>query len=138
MVSLLLRQRRAASPLQEIEHGKRNHEVKYDGEALVWPNGYRDPDSIQQARLAAKDLSEWLTGSSDVPVPVVPVVVIPGWMVNRAGKGAVHVFNDKELLRIRDGKADNLTGLASADWTEEQRRAIADRIEAHCRNVDQC
>jgi hypothetical protein len=123
-------------PLKTNEGGNKNHEVTYDGAALTWPSGFKDTASINQARRAAEDLSVWLTGSSKSPVLVIPVVVVPGWMVKRIGKGVVRVFNEKELLSIKNDKADNLAGISQSKLSGEQQRMIADRIDDQCRNID--
>ena len=57
-------------------------------------------------------------------------------MVKRVGKGIVHVFNEKEMLKIENGVAKNLVGLTGSKLSEEQQCSIADCIETHCRNLD--
>lgn len=107
-----------------------NHVVFYDGEAIKFPSGYRDQDSIQQALRASEDLSDFLTGSSDQIVPVMPVVVLPGWKVERKVNGTVKVLCGAELA----------SGIAELKphktLSAERLRVAADKIEAHCRNLD--
>lgn len=117
-------------PNGEARKENRSHVVAFTGRALRFPSGYEDKKPIQQASLNAADLSKWLTGTAPVAIPVMPVVVIPGWMVKREARGAVAVLSGKELARHLPSLGNN-DGL-SADAL----RSIADRIEAYCRDVD--
>jgi hypothetical protein len=107
----------------------REYEVIYDGRTLRYPN-WESSEQLAQAASAADDLSRWLTGTAAVPVTVTPVVVIPGWRVERKGKGRVVVFSGKEVARYLP------------DWgrrgalSPEQVQIFGDRIEAHCRNLE--
>ena len=59
-----------------------------------------------------------------------PVLVIPGWWVERKGKGQVKVFSGKEV-------AANLPANGKpAALSAEKIQRLGDRIEAHCRNVE--
>ena len=117
-------------PNREARDEKVSHKVAYTGSALRFPSGYEDAKPIDQAQRNAADLSKWLTGSAAVPTQVIPVVVIPGWWVAREGRGQVRVLSGKEL-------AKHLPGLgAIGKLTEVELRTIADRIEAHCREVE--
>jgi hypothetical protein len=110
------------------ESDQPNHEMGYDGVTLILPGGFHDTDSINQALNASEDLSDWLTGSGEL-IPVAPVVVIPGWMVNRKAPGVVKVLSGKEL-------ASGIRELRPGKLTNEQLRLVADKIENHCRNID--
>ncbi len=107
----------------------REHEVIYDGRTLRYPD-WESSEQLAQAARAADDLSKWLTGTAAVPVPVTPVLVIPGWWVERKGKGRVVVFSGKEVARYLPdwGRREALT--------PQQVQVIGDRIDAHCRNVE--
>ena len=107
----------------------REHEVIYDGRTLRYPD-WESSEQLAQAASAADDLSKWLTGTAAVPVPVTPVLVIPGWWVERKGKGRVVVFSGKEVARHLPDWGRR--GALSA----EQVQIIGDRIEAHCRNLE--
>ena len=109
--------------------GRDGHIAEYDGERLHLP-GWSGRKPIDQAAGNAATLSKWLTGTSEKPVEVSPILVIPGWFVERKGKGVVQVFSGKELVR-------SLPSVGSAvGLSAEQIQVIGDRIEAHCRNVD--
>jgi hypothetical protein len=108
---------------------QRQHQVIYNGQTMKYPDWESD-EQLRQAIGGAEILSQWLTGTAKSPVEVVPVLVIPGWWVERKGRGPVRVFSGKEI-------ATNLPahGLSKALGPDEIQR-LGDRIEAHCRNVE--
>ncbi|MGB6223463.1 MAG: hypothetical protein WBG04_20705, partial [Haloferula sp.] len=63
-------------------------------------------------------------------VEVIPALVIPGWYVERTGKGGVRVFSGKEVGG--NLAAHGKPGALSA----KEIQILGDRIEAHCRNVE--
>ena len=108
----------------------KTHKACFSGTTLQFSGGYEDAKAIKQAVRNAKTLSDWLTGSCAVRIQVFPVVVVPGWWIDRKGKGEVRVMSGKEL-------AKNLPTLEKpGPLTTETLRNAADRIEAHCRNVE--
>lgn len=66
-------------------NGQRAHEVLYDGQCLQFPS-YQTSKPIEQARNNAKWLSNFLEKKTGEPVWVEPLVVLPGWYVQNAGK----------------------------------------------------
>jgi hypothetical protein len=116
-------------PNHEPSKSQRRHEVIFNGRTLKFPQWESD-EAVRQAAANAELLSRWLTGTAVESVEVVPVLVIPGWWVERKGKGQVKVFSGKEV-------AANLpaNGKVSALSAEKIQR-LGDRIEAHCRNVE--
>lgn len=117
-------------PLGDLEGDQKSHQVRLVGEELIFPKGYRTCRPVRQAKRAAEDLSQWLTGSSPKQVTIVPVVAMPGWFVEDDRTGEVRVVNAKALpMRLPYlGKGGSLN--------EEEIRRLSDRIEAHCRDVD--
>ena len=115
----------------EANPGKdKTHEARFSGTTLQFAGGYEDTKAIKQAAKNAKALSNWLTASAPVRIEVFPVVVIPGWMIHRDGRGEVKVLSGKEL-------AKHLPTLERpSPLPPETLRNAADRIEAHCRNVE--
>lgn len=83
--------------------GKSKAQVTYDGQCLAFPT-FTDKYGLEQAERNAKYLSEVLTSSTGMKVPANPVLVLPGWYVNRAGAGSVKVLNPKELASGLAGK----------------------------------
>lgn len=110
-------------------NGQQPHQVFFDGSALTFPNGYTDRKPIDQARRNADDLAGWLTGSDPERLHVTPVVAIPGWMIERTGKGSVAVLNPKEL-------AKHLPALGRQPLSPEELRRFGDRLEDKCRDVE--
>jgi hypothetical protein len=79
------------------ETGQKEYRVSYDGEKLRWPDGTCDSFGIEQAIRNAKTLSGFLGTAAAVKVWVKPVLVLPGWMIDRKAVGAVNVLNPKEI-----------------------------------------
>ena len=98
------------------DRGKKEYHVRFDGAALYWPKHlaqkhsdgpskqrsekqieWRETKEIAQTALNARTLGEWLTSATGDKVGVNAVLVIPGWYVDRTGKGLVNVLNEKEV-----------------------------------------
>lgn len=77
--------------------GQDGHRVKFDGKLLHFPFGV-DHYGLKQAKRSAEWLSKELSSSVGEHIPVKPLLALPGWMVERNGRGEVHVMNEKELL----------------------------------------
>ena len=60
--------------------GKASANVGYDGAALKFP-GWVETRPLEQARAQARWLSDYLRGETGEPVPVIPVLCLPGWFV---------------------------------------------------------
>ncbi len=77
------------------------NELTYDGERIMFPNGFSDTKAIRQVQNNASDLRgkihAWTGGES---VPVHMVLVYPGWKINRRGKGAVTVMSHEKLRQL--------------------------------------
>jgi len=79
-------------------NGQGEHIVRYDGKTLSFPFG-NDPKPINQARRNAEWLSKHLGKKTGEPVPVMPVVVLPGWFVEKPkGNLSVEVMNARYLI----------------------------------------
>jgi len=59
------------------------HKVGYDAETLYFPTG-EDRQAIPQARRNARWIAEYLTKKTGERVDAAPLVVLPGWYVERA------------------------------------------------------
>lgn len=116
-------------PLQGLRDGEENHRVKVEGGKLFLPKRIVNGEPIRQAERNAKWVSDWLTGSGAKRIPVIPVVVIPGWFIEGEKEGT-QVLNEKRLLSI-------LPGLGTEGvLIDAEVAAISDRIEEKCRNVE--
>jgi hypothetical protein len=113
-----------------LAEGSESHKVTASADQLHLPGGHRVRKPAAQALRNARDLAKWLTGSSPHPVPVYPIVVMPGWYVTDDKTGVVPVLSGKPVAKMlpREGIRGALT--------DSEVRALADRIEAHCRNVE--
>jgi hypothetical protein len=106
--------------------GQEGHKVVFDGQQLnfPYPMGY-DSHGIEQAQENATWLSGKLTGLNGCGVPVTPVLVLPGWWVDREGKSSISVLNAKECSNFFKGRPPTLSA--------ERQRAIANQLEERCR-----
>jgi hypothetical protein len=82
-------------------NGQPEHEVIFDGEALLFPT-FKETKAIEQAKRNAAWLSNYLTKKTGEPVRVEPLVVLPGWFVRIAEKGSfsVKAMNANYLVRF--------------------------------------
>ncbi|MDD5201071.1 MAG: nuclease-related domain-containing protein [Terrimicrobiaceae bacterium] len=69
--------------------------VFFTGDALEFSWG-KDRFGLEQAARNAQTLQQWIYQSTREKVPVQPVLMLPGWMVERRARGSVTVINPKE------------------------------------------
>jgi len=102
--------------------------VIYDGEALKFPD-WSGTWPLRQAMRQARWLSEWLTSATGEKIEVAPVLTLPGWYVDRKGRGPVLVLSGAELqehlLRARDAHP----------LRPEQMQRVVHQVEQRCRDV---
>lgn len=105
------------------EEGAENWRVTFDGSALAFPFG-RDEDSVKQAVRNAEWLAAQLSSWNGAPVEAAPMLVIPGWWIDRKARGSVWVMNEKELAK----------GLpvAATRFSDERFRALCGQIGGKC------
>ncbi|MEK7951427.1 nuclease-related domain-containing protein [Luteolibacter soli] len=117
-------------PNGELPEGDERHKVRGDGDALLLPGGHRQRKPLKQVRKNADELSKFLTGTSPSRVPVYPIIAMPGWYTEEEAFPDLLVLNP---LRI----SARISRFSQSDvLPPSEVRMIADRIEAHCRNVD--
>ncbi len=108
--------------------GPAEAKVVFDGRVLALPD-WSSSKPIDQAARQAKWLSNWLTSATGESVRVAPVLALPGWYVERKGRGEVFVFSGKELrghlLKVRHPQP----------LRPEQMRRVRHQVEQRCRNV---
>jgi hypothetical protein len=80
------------------------HKVIYDGKSLSYPFG-SERHGLDQVERNSKYLRKFIADSSGENVKVQPVLVLPGWFVERKGRGPVHVVSHKELNQIIPSEA---------------------------------
>ena len=74
--------------------------VGFDGEYLKWHKCKPRDEAITRAFERSKALQEWLTGRIPQTLPVIPLLVIPGWKIDGERKGKVSVLNPKFLANF--------------------------------------
>lgn len=104
-----------------------DHEVVYDGKALLFPHG-KETGSIDQTRRQAAWLANLLSEALAEPVEVKPLLVLPGWMVKRIGRGDVTVVNPKEL--------DKLLQVQVLPENRQRIQQLAFVLDQRCRDVE--
>lgn len=101
--------------------GAANAQVKFDGNALIFPD-WRDTRMLDQTRAEARWLSNYLYHKTGEPVRVEAVLALPGWYVTcTVATADVHVINPKlhDFMASSDGKC----------ISEPQRRRIMTALE---------
>ena len=107
--------------------GKRDATVVFDGQHLQFPWGAED-HCLEQANRQAQWLQKWLRQAVGEAVPVQPVLALPGWFVDRQGRGAVRVFNPGQTMKL----FPKVSGNRLDDKLVTQ---VAYQVEQRCRNV---
>lgn len=108
--------------------GRKGSSVSFDGGCLRFP-GWIETRPIEQARANAVWLSRWLTKAVGADVAVSAVVLLPGWWVERTGRGDVAVGNAKEIEQIVERHAD------SRRMTDQLCAQIVHQLDQRCRNL---
>ena len=97
----------AAERRAEPERGKGPDHAKviYDGQNLRFPLSV-ETRSLDRARRQAQQLSRWLGSTVGAEVTVYPLLVLPGWLVNRRKWGDVVLVSQRDYeflttLRVR-------------------------------------
>jgi hypothetical protein len=109
-------------------NGQPEHEVIFDGEFLQFPF-YKDAKPIEQAKMNAKWLSNYLSKKTGEPVRVEPLVVLPGWFVRFSEKGnfPVKAMNSNYLVRFLQRQDEKIE--------PTQVRRIITALDEKCRDV---
>lgn len=107
--------------------GKADATVVFDGKVLKFPT-WTTKDPLEQADRQAAWLAKWLASAVGSPVRVLPVVALPGWFVERTGRGDVRVFNGKELAGL-------LKSRGTQPLSAQDVQRVAHQVEQRCRTV---
>jgi len=75
------------------------HEVASNGQTLTFPWGSED-FGVKQAQEHAHHLSQWLSKKLQVDMRANAILVLPGWYVQRTGRGDVTVINEGEIPSV--------------------------------------
>jgi hypothetical protein len=108
--------------------GHAEREVTYDGATLCFARR-RETAPLERAVALAGRVREWLAAEIGEPLPVQPVVVLPGWRVRRTDVSGIPVMAAGRIrhyfgrLRPRAGMSDALI------------ERVAGCLEARCRGM---
>jgi hypothetical protein len=106
--------------------GQAGHKVIFDGRQLLFPAPMQaDRHGLEQAQNNADWLAGKLTELNGTPIPVSPVLVLPGWWVEGKGKGSVAALNPKGLPSFLTGRPNI--------FADKQFRAINAQLEERSR-----
>ena len=107
----------------EAEHGT----IKFDGEKLIFANGKWDLDDLRQAASQAAKMHDELYKRLGIDVWVNAILVLPGWEVERTGRGIVNVLKHTELQEAIVGDKRVLS--------HEAIKKISAYLDHKCRDV---
>jgi Nuclease-related domain len=107
--------------------GRGDATVTFDGKRLTFPT-WSTSEPMEQAEKQAAWLSRWLSSAAGAPLQVLPVVALPGWFVELKGRGAVRVFNGKQLAGL-------LASRGSQPLTAQDVQRVVHQVEQRCRTV---
>ncbi|WP_404425596.1 NERD domain-containing protein [Nibricoccus sp. IMCC34717] len=110
-----------------VKPGLAEHKILANGQALLFPWG-EDSHGLKACEARARWLQEWLVQNLGQAIPVVPVLVFPGWWVEEKGVGRVRVVNPTQLVALVRGNTGTLG--------DEHVAFIARQLEARCRDVE--
>lgn len=106
--------------------GRKEHEIIFDGDQLVYPWG-QDTQGIVPARRNAEWLSDWIFQLLGERVPVAAVLTFPGWWVTPITQRDVRVHNPGQIAAlIQDSSITPLT--------ERHHALIVRQLEDRCRH----
>jgi len=107
-------------------HGAEKHKVLFDGTQLNFPGGKWDVKALQQSRLNAKTLSQWLSSATADQLTARPILTIPGWFVERSAPSDVYVTNPKQIRSF-------VLKTTEVSLTPQEIERAAHQLEQKCR-----
>jgi hypothetical protein len=103
-----------------------NYKVLFDGTRLTFPSGNWDADALDQARLNAKSLSQWLSSATADQITARPILTVPGWFVELAGRADIYVTNPKQIRKL-------VLGLTDDRLTSAEIQRASHQLEQKCK-----
>lgn len=82
-----------------VKQGEKKYRALYDGQTLRFPHG-DGSDALNQARRNAKSLEQWLRSATADRVDAEAIVTVPGWYIERTGRGDVAVLAPTEIRKF--------------------------------------
>jgi hypothetical protein len=109
------------------QRGKAGATVVFDGKALAFPR-WTTREPLEQAERQAQWLAKWVSSATGDAVSALPVVALPGWFVDRKGRGPVRVYNGRELGQLLDA-------VGTSPLSAEAMQRVVHQVEQRCRDV---
>lgn len=108
-----------------VKNENNNWIVTFNGEYLDFP-GWKEKRPIEQSKMQANWLKQWIKKSTTEDIYVTPVLAIPHWLVTRKAPSDVLMYNGKNSKFLAQRK-EVLTG--------KQIASISFQIEKECRDI---
>ncbi|MDI1336350.1 MAG: nuclease-related domain-containing protein [Lacunisphaera sp.] len=110
--------------------GRKDHEVLYDGQKLMWPwADEQPPKGVQNAIDRAKWLEGWLTSATGESIKVNAVLTLPEWFVKETGV-------DPRLRVVASSWLPDVLKARRGVLTDKQIDLLARQLEQRCRDVE--
>ena len=77
----------------------------FDGGSLQFGGGLHENKCLEQAKRQAGRLSDWLSKTVGEAIEVQAVLALPGWFVERRGKGEVIVVSGRAVKTLVKGRS---------------------------------
>ena len=107
--------------------GRDDYRVIFDGDQLHFPHG-ADRHGLEQASRNAAWLSRLLSEATAQKTDVQAMLTLPGWFVERRGKGDVSVVSPKEIRGVVTGK--------SVLISKAQLQRLSSVLDQRCRDLE--
>lgn len=107
--------------------GAKSWVIEYNGKELKFPS-WRETAPLEQAQRQAKWLQKWLSSAVGETVNVLPVLMLPGWFIERTAKPVIAVDNGKEPQKL-------FRQLGNSTISEKLQTQIVHQLEQKCRDV---
>jgi hypothetical protein len=104
--------------------------IAFDGKQMIFPNGRKLTDPLDQSMQHATWLKKFLLSSTGESFAVTPVVVIPGWFISRTGPS-------KEVFLLSGGEIQKtFSKLPGQKLNSVQIQRITHQLDRLCRSVE--
>ena len=107
--------------------GKGEVKIVFDGNGLQFPTHY-EQEPFDQAKRQADWLTKWLTSAVGAQVEVKPVLVFPGWYIERKKPGML-IYNGKNPQAL-------YKNVGNSKLSAEMIQRISHQVDQRCRDVE--
>lgn len=103
--------------------------IRFDGKSMTFPNGNITSAPLEQAGIHARWLSRWLQSVIGESIQVTPVVVYPGWWVDR-------VAPVRDVYLLAGGEVTkSFKTLPGESLAPDKMQRVVHQIDQRCRDV---